>query len=140
MENNINLNRNVFNKEAFKKTVDTSFNELVSEPDPTFFDVNLATVDDFFILYNKFFYEIPQFGDINSHEYLIKTSSEYINFSSTNEEIQVLLDEIASLRQEILDIQLASIEDSDSNNNITDVSRLRQAINENANNQRLSNN
>lgn len=109
MAENINLNRNVFDKNAFKNTVDTSFTQLVSTPDPTFFDINLATVEDFFILYNKFFYEIPQFGEVNSHEYLIKTSTEYIGFQQTNEDIQALLDEIATLRQEILDLQISSI-------------------------------
>ena len=112
MAENVNLNRNVFDKNAFKNTIDTNFTQLVSTPDPTFFDINLATVDDFFILYNKFFYDIPQFGEVDSHEYLIKTSSEYINYQQTNEDIQALLDEIASLRQEILDIQIASIQET----------------------------
>jgi hypothetical protein len=133
MAENINLNRNVFDKNAFKNTVDTNFTQLVSTPDPTFFDVNLATIEDFFILYNKFFYEIPQFGEINSHEYLIKTSTEYIGFQQTNEDIQALLDEITSLRQEILDIQLASIQDIDqaneaSTNVSNDLTTLRQNL------------
>lgn len=129
MAENINLNRNVFDKNAFKNTVDTSFTQLVSTPDPTFFDINLATVEDFFTLYNKFFYEIPQFGEINSHEYLIKTSTEYINYQKTNEDIQALLDEIASLRQEILDIQLASIQETGDNagsNVSSDIASLKE--------------
>jgi len=112
MAENINLGRNVFDKNAFKNTIDTNFTQLVSVPDPTFFDINLATVEDFFILYDKFFYDIPQFGESESHEYLIKTSSEYINYKQVNEDIQELLDEIASLRQEILDIQIASIQET----------------------------
>lgn len=107
----IKLDRNVFDKKAFNDTIDIRFKQLVSVPNPAFFDINLATVDDFFILYNKLFYEIPKNGDLNSHEYIIKTSSEYINYSKTNEDIQVLLDEIASLRQELLDIQISSIEE-----------------------------
>jgi hypothetical protein len=131
MAENINLNRNVFDKNAFKNTVDTNFTQLVSAPDPTFFDINLATVEDFFILYNKFFYEIPQFGNINSHEYLIKTSSEYINYQQTNEDIQALLDEIASLRQEILDIQIGSISETGNNagsNVSNDIVSLRERL------------
>jgi hypothetical protein len=129
MAENINLNRNVFDKNAFKNTVDTNFTQLVSTPDPTFFDINLATVEDFFILYNKFFYEIPQFGEIDSHEYLIKTSSEYINYQQTNADIQALLDEIASLRQEILDIQLASISETTPQSNVSnDIASLRERL------------
>ena len=99
---NVNLNRQVFDKKKFNETVDTSFTQLVSQPDPTFFDLNLATVEDFFTLYNKFFFEIPKEGEINSHTYLIKESSDYVGFQANSEDIQALLDEIASLRQENL--------------------------------------
>jgi hypothetical protein len=68
MMETVNLNRQVFNKQKFNDTVDTKFSELgVQEPDLNFFDINLATVNDFFILYNKLFFEIPKEGDINSH-------------------------------------------------------------------------
>jgi hypothetical protein len=129
MAENINLNRNVFDKNAFRNTVDTNFTQLVSTPDPTFFDINLATVEDFFILYEKFFYEIPQFGEVESHEYLIKTSTNYIGFRQTNEDIQALLEEITSLRQEILDIQLASISEVSPQSEVSNnISSLREKI------------
>ena len=118
MAENINLSRNVFDKNAFKDTVDTNFTQLVSTPDPTFFDINLATVEDFFILYDKLFYEIPKEGEIASHEYIVKRSGEYINYQQTDDTIQALLDEIAALRQEILDIQLASIDDAEISNQL----------------------
>ena len=56
---NIQLSRQVFNKAKFNETVNTEFTQLVTPPDPSFFDVNLATEEDFWILYNKYFYEIP---------------------------------------------------------------------------------
>lgn len=99
---NVNLNRQVFDKKKFNETVDTSFTQLVSQPDPTFFDLNLATVEDFFTLYNKFFFEIPKEGEVNSHTYLIRESSDYVGLQANSEDIQALLDEIASLRQENL--------------------------------------
>jgi hypothetical protein len=99
---NVNLNRQVFDKKKFNETVDTSFTQLVSQPDPTFFDLNLATVEDFFTLYNKFFFQIPKEGEVNSHTYLIKESSDYVGLQANSEDIQALLDEIASLRQENL--------------------------------------
>ena len=40
--------------------------------------------------------------NINSHDYLVKTSGQYINASLTNDESQLLLDEISSLRQQLL--------------------------------------
>lgn len=101
----INLKRTVFDKNAFENTINTEFTELLNQPDPSFFDVNLATQEDFWILYNKFFYEIPKLGDINSHEYLAKTSGEYISYVPNQEEIDALLQEIADLREENLDVR-----------------------------------
>jgi hypothetical protein len=102
MNINIDLNRQVFDKKKFNETVDTSFTQLVTQPDPTFFDLNLATVEDFFTLYEKFFFQIPKEGEVNSHTYLIKESSDYVGFQVNSEDIQALLDEIAQLRQENL--------------------------------------
>ena len=33
---NVNLNRQVFDKKKFNETVDTSFTQLVTQPDPKF--------------------------------------------------------------------------------------------------------
>jgi hypothetical protein len=107
---NVNLNRQVFDKTKFNETVDTSFTQLVTSQDPTFFDLNLATVEDFFTLYEKFFFEIPKEGEINSHTYLIKESSDYVGFQANSEDIQALLDEIAQLRQENLLIRQEQID------------------------------
>jgi hypothetical protein len=98
MKTPINFNRQVFDKEKFKNTVDTEFTQLVQTPDETFFDPNLAEVEDFFTVYENLFFNIPQTGETNSHEYLIKQSSEYIGFQQQNETIQELLDEITELR------------------------------------------
>ena len=98
----INLNRTVFDKRKFNQSVDTEFSQLVPKEEQRFFDPDLATVDDFFTIYTNLFYEIPKEGAVNSHEYLIVESSEYINFDKINEDIQVLLEEITSLREELL--------------------------------------
>jgi hypothetical protein len=106
MADSVNLNRQVFDRDIFYRTVDTNFSQLgPQDPDPTFFDIDLATIEDFFTLYNKFFFEIPKNGDINSHLFLIKESSNYINYRQTNEDIEALLEEIAQLRQENLDLR-----------------------------------
>jgi len=107
---NIILNRQVFDKDKFNKTIDTQFSQLVEVPNPTFFDINLATVEDFFTLYNNFFFQIPKFGETNSHEYIVKESGQYINIQSDSEEINALLDEISQLRQENLEIRQQNID------------------------------
>ena len=110
MNINIDLNRQVFDKKKFNETIDTSFTQLVTPQDPTFFDLNLATVEDFFTLYEKFFFQIPKEGEVNSHTYLIKESSDYVGFQANSEDIQALLDEIAQLRQENLLIRQEQID------------------------------
>lgn len=110
MKTPINFNRQVFSKEQFKNTVDTEFTQLVQTPDETFFDPNLAEVEDFFTVYENLFFNIPQTGETNSHEYLVKQSSEYIGFQQQNETIKELLDEITELRQENLEIRQQNLE------------------------------
>lgn len=104
MASNINFNKNVFDKNLYLKTIDTSFNELGVQPIQEQID-NQPTIQEFFKMYNELFYEIPEIGDINSHEYLVLTSAEYIGYENDSEEIQALKDEIASLRQELLEVQ-----------------------------------
>ena len=109
MMETVNLNRQVFNKQKFNDTVDTTFSELgVQQQDPSFFDLNLATVDDFFTLYNRLFFEIPKEGNINSHTFLVKESGDYVGAQQVNEEIQALLQEIADLREENLTLRQAN--------------------------------
>ena len=72
----INLNRVVFNKLKYEKTIDTSFTEL-KPPTPEVDEVDTLTVEQFFQAYNNLFFEIPKTG-INSHNELIQTSTEYI--------------------------------------------------------------
>ena len=106
----IELNKQVFSKPQFEDVVDTQFTELISQPDETLFDPNLATVEDFFIIYENLFYNIPKTGDINSHEYLIKKSTDYTGYEAENTAIQPLLDEIASLREENLELRQQNID------------------------------
>ena len=99
------LNRQVFDKKKFKETINTSFTQLDTGEEDGFFDIDLATLEDFWTLYERFFYDIPKLGQINSHEYLAKESAAYAGSDTINEEIQVLLDEIAELREENLQLR-----------------------------------
>ena len=95
------LNKTQYPKSIYENVIDTSFTAL-TPPSPPIEDT--ATVEQFFELYNNLFYDIPAEGDINSHAYLVQRSGEYINDESTSEDVQVLLDEITSLQQEILNL------------------------------------
>ena len=104
MAEKITLKAQRFDKNKFNETVNKEFTQLVNIPDPSFFDRDLATLDDFWYLYDKFFYIIPKLGEIESHQYLAKTSGEYADFAKISDEIQALLDEIAELRKENLEL------------------------------------
>ena len=64
----------------------------------------MATQEDFWTLYDKFFFEIPKEGDTNSHAYLVQESSNYLGSQIVNEEIQALIGEISDLREENLEL------------------------------------
>ena len=128
MAENINLNKEVFNKRDYQKTINTSFTQL-DVPSVQEQLTQQTTVSEFFDLYNELFYEINEIGETNSHEYLIKTSSQYINFNENDELIQALQNEIAQLREELLEAQQQLATDVSStsttntvNNNTTSVS------------------
>lgn len=98
-----------YNKRQYTKVIDTSFKQLGVQSIPEQITAQ-DTVNDFFNMYNEMFYQIPELGDTNSHEYLIKKSSEYINFESNQEEIVALQAEISQLRIDLLDAQKQVIE------------------------------
>lgn len=110
MSRKVDTKKQVFNKDEYEKTINTRFNDLgVTSITDDIAETN--TVEDFFQMYNELFYEIPLLGD-NSHEFLVKTSGEYINFDQNSEIIEALQQEITALREESLqlNIQLAEAE------------------------------
>ena len=120
----VTLIRTGFNREAFNATINTAFTELgVAEEDLSFFDPNLATVEDFFTIYNNLFFLIPKYGEINSHEYLITESGGYIDYQANQAEIQALLDEIAELREENLGLRQEMAEIFDNTKEAREVQR-----------------
>jgi len=103
----INLINTIYNKNQYQKVIDTSFNQLVQPQETASFVAPTISVSDFFQNYQQIFFQIPKFGELNSHEYLIKTSQEYIgNLDNIdNETIQALISEIDQLRQENFELQ-----------------------------------
>ncbi len=105
MAERLDLVKEVFNKAEYIKTIDTSFNEFgaISITEEQQLQPN---IEEFFGLYNSLFYDIPALGETNSHQYLVRTSGEYINFDEINDEIQALQAEIAQLRSDLLTAQM----------------------------------
>jgi len=103
MSQEIKLGKQGFVRNSYVNAIDTTFTQLIPPPPPV---EDVITVEEFFDLYNTLFYEIPAEGNVNSHISLIQRSSEYIGFTEENDEnIQILLDEITSLREELLQTQ-----------------------------------
>ena len=109
MSESVNLNKQVYDKRQYTKIIDTSFKQLGVQTIQEQIDQQ-PTVDEFFNMYNELFYQIPELGTTNSHEYLIKKSSEYIAFDANQDEIIALQNEIAQLRTDLLDAQKQVIE------------------------------
>ena len=95
--------KQVYNKSQYERVIDTSFTQLVPQPTGS---APTITVSQFFQYYQDLFFDIPKFGDTNSHAYLIKTSQEYIGNTSSNDDlIQALITETNQLRAENLTLQ-----------------------------------
>ena len=105
----VNLNKGVFNKKDYEKTINTKFTQLGVKSVQEQIDEQ-PTIEEFFQIYNDLFYQIPEIGNVNSHAFLVKTSGEYINFNENDELIEALQNEIAQLRQELLEAQQQSVE------------------------------
>lgn len=117
MDQQVNLTKQVFEKRQYDRTINTAFTQLVS-PVIEATGSALPTVDQFFDFYNQLFFDIPKFGELNSHEYLIKTSQEYIGTTAViTDELQALIDEVTELRQANLDLnqQVLNLQSSVSN-------------------------
>jgi hypothetical protein len=108
MAETINIEVVGYNRVELNNTINTTFTEFGTQAATTASAVvNTITIPEFFDAYNTLFYQIPKTGETNSHEYLVKQSSEYIGGASTNLEIEALQAEITNLRQENLQLQQA---------------------------------
>lgn len=114
-EKRINLTRVVYDKDDYRKTIDTSFNELL--PVVPEEETDTITIEQFFEFYNDLFFDIPKTGE-NSHNTLIQQSTEYVGEQQTNEELEALVEEVNSLREQLLEAQteLADIKQQDIEN------------------------
>lgn len=119
----IPIEKDALDKIAFEKIIDTEFTQLINSQLTTD-NTSSFTLDDFFTLYEQLFYQIPKEEDTNSHRYMLERSAEYLGVVVNEDEIQALLNEITTLRQQVLDTQtafeeLSNLANQNNRNNIT---------------------
>lgn len=98
MANNIEIKKTVFSTTEFNRVVDTGFTTFTQPV----LEEDTDTPEELFRLYEKLYYVIDVEGEENSHQYLVKRSSELLTFDKVTEDIQPLLDEISQLREQLL--------------------------------------
>ena len=103
MSEQIPIERTVFDKNTFGKVINTRFSQFLTDSEEA--ETPIFTIDDFFELYEQLFYQIPKEGDTNSHRYILEKEADYLGVIINQDDIQALLDEITSLRQQLLDTQ-----------------------------------
>lgn len=106
MASDIRTTKEVYNKLQFDRVVDRKFNFFLQKEE----EKPRITLSEFFQAYEDLYYEIPTVGDSMTHQYLIKRSSELVTLEKDDIEIQPLIDEIATLREQILEYQNQIIE------------------------------
>lgn len=97
------LRKTVFSKVDYPRIIDTNFTQLINQQQESQSPQEIS-VEDFFTNYREIFFNIPKLGESNSHQYLVKTSGDYISDELVDPTIQALLEEINNLRQENLEL------------------------------------
>lgn len=103
MSKEVKLVKEVYGRNTYTKVIDTSFSELYTPVTASVTVGTEVTVDTFFDLYNELFFQIPATGELNSHEYLVKRSTEYLGGGVITDTEKAYIEEINSLRQQLLE-------------------------------------
>ena len=106
MGKEVKIQKTVYDKDDYGKVVDRSFNSFKQDETVPVF----KTVDQFFKDYEDLYLEIPIEGDEKSHRYLYNRSGELLDIQSIETDIQPLLDEIAELRDQLLEANIKVID------------------------------
>lgn len=101
MEQQINLIKEVYGRSTYTRVIETAFTEFATPTTASAAPTGI-TVEQFFEYYNQLFFQIPATGEVNSHEYLVKTSTEYIGSTVLTDNERAYIDEINSLREQLL--------------------------------------
>lgn len=103
MTQEVKLVKEVYGRNTYTRVIDTSFTELYFPVTASAAPSTQLTVEAFFDVYNDLFFQIPATGDVNSHEYLVKRSGEYLGGGVLTDNEKAYIDEINSLRQQLLE-------------------------------------
>jgi hypothetical protein len=102
MNEQINLVKEVYGRNTYPRVIDINFSELYL-PVTSSGITETVTVEAFFDAYNELFFQIPATGEINSHEYLVARSTEYLGGVTLTDSEKAYIEEINSLRQQLLE-------------------------------------
>lgn len=102
MSEKVELIKEVYGRNTYPRVIDTSFSELYNPNIPATV-TQQVTVEQFFDLYNQLFFQIPATGEVNSHEYLVARSTEYLGGVVLTDTEKAYIEEINSLRQQLLE-------------------------------------
>ena len=103
MSQEVKLVKEVYGRNTFTRVIETGFSELYTPTTASAAVSQQITVDEFFDLYNTLFFEIPATGELNSHEYLVARSTEYLGGGVLTENEKAYIEEINALRQQLLE-------------------------------------
>ena len=103
MSQEVNLVKEVYGRNTYTKVIDTSFTELYIPATASVALEPEVSVEAFFDAYNNLFFQIPATGELNSHEYLVKRSGEYLGGGVLTDNEKAYIEEINSLRQQLLE-------------------------------------
>lgn len=110
MSSSFEIRKTVLDKTKYDLLVDRTIRTFAPPTEPS----SEVQIETLFKLYDELYNEIPVEGATNSHEYIVRKSSELVNLEDTLEDIQPLLDEIAQLREQLLqaNIRILDLENS----------------------------
>lgn len=97
----VELVKEAYGRVTYSKVIDTNFTELYAPVSAS--TAPAVTVEEFFDLYNDLFFQIPATGEVNSHEYLVARSTEYLGGGVLTDNERAYIEEINTLRQQLLE-------------------------------------
>ena len=103
VDQQLRLIKEVYGRNTFVRAVDSSFTELINPVTGSVDILNESSVEAFFDLYNDLFFQIPATGEINSHEYLVARSTEYLGGGVLTDTERAYIEEINALREQLLE-------------------------------------
>jgi len=103
MGQEVKLVKEVYGRNTYTKVIDTSFSELYIPVTASVAPGIEVSVEAFFDAYNDLFFQIPATGELNSHEYLVRRSGEYLGGGVLTDNEKAYIEEINSLRQQLLE-------------------------------------